>query len=817
MNEQELVGRAVRHRKLHIRGVIQSVNNNIMVINFGDETKKMMYPTAFSTVLEFEDEDVQEVLETKGTIAYFDQFKNTYTRAIGNEIQYLKQEGGKHYHAVDGENILSREGMFMYAFDTDTDLHFPDGTPIKLWMDDEVLKASVVSCEEFTIVIQTKDYLGAKVENIEFSAEQWQLLDLMKERIDEMTVDENSIAFELACKGKANMDEKFAISTGQDTAINHALEHPITFIWGPPGTGKTETLANIAIESMQSGMRVLMVSYSNVSVDGALLRVDKKSSMTAGQIIRYGYPRMEEVLTSKSLTSYQYVLSQNLELAAEFNELTSEKKNLKKKDPRRVTINERLKKIRKILVEKEYDVVQHAAFVATTVSKAILDSAIYCQNFDVVIFDEASMAYIPQVVFASGLAKKRFICLGDFRQLPSIVQNPEDTLLGQDIFLYTGITNAVEMGVGHKWLVMLDEQFRMHPEIANFVAGKMYGGLLKSGSGMSSERQIIADCSPLAEEPMGFVDLSETYSVCIKTMDASRINLLSAFISVRFAEIYSREYGVGLISPYSAQARLMLAMVRDIQEKSNRMKNVSCSTVHQFQGSEKPIIIYDAVDCFRMPYPGTLLTKTKDDTANRLFNVALTRAQGKFVLVANFDYMQRKNLSKKLLFAQFLNELERNDIFLDGEEIIKESNTAHAKDDRILITERDESWGNFLEDIRNAKREIHIDIPGLLEEDEDAINDLAFVLAEKEKEGVVIAIRKETETSIPKVLWKYVKEARYVAMPVTIIDKKLIWYGQPLCAADFISEGDVLMTGYYLAVRFEGRYTARSLYAFLGI
>lgn len=40
-----------------------------------------------------------------------------------------------------------------------------------------------------------------------------------------------------------------------------------------------------------------------------------------------------------------------------------------------------------------------AKFVATTVSKAVVDSAIRDNQFDVVIFDEASMAYIPQIAF----------------------------------------------------------------------------------------------------------------------------------------------------------------------------------------------------------------------------------------------------------------------------------------------------------------------------------------------------------------------------------------------------------------------------------
>ena len=39
------------------------------------------------------------------------------------------------------------------------------------------------------------------------------------------------------------------ISRGQDTAVKMSFEQPITFVWGPPGTGKTQTLAKIALKT----------------------------------------------------------------------------------------------------------------------------------------------------------------------------------------------------------------------------------------------------------------------------------------------------------------------------------------------------------------------------------------------------------------------------------------------------------------------------------------------------------------------------------------------------------------------------------------
>jgi superfamily I DNA and/or RNA helicase len=297
---------------------------------------------------------------------------------------------------------------------------------------------------------------------------------------------------------------------------------------------------------------------------------------------------------------------------------------------------------------------QTAAFVATTVSKATVDAAIFTQKFDVVIFDEASMAYVPQIVFSAGLSKHFFVCLGDFCQLPAIVQNNADNdLLSKDIFEHTGITSAVDNEYGHKWLAMLDLQYRMHQDIADFVSEQMYHGILKTSTDISERRDEISAVTPDPNSAMTIVDLSGTYSVCTKTMDGSRINVLSALVSLRLAEQVIDKYDVGIITPYSAQSRLILSMIRSMRETDPRWNGVSCATVHQFQGSEKPVVIYDAVDCYRMLYPGTLLTSLKNDTANRLFNVALTRAKGKFVLVANIDYLKRKNIRAEYRYLCF--------------------------------------------------------------------------------------------------------------------------------------------------------------------
>lgn len=815
----EIIGLRVMHRMTKRKGRIISVDNGLLCVSYGESEEKYSFPGCLANTLILENEKLQKKYIKESSDANFNQFKNKYKHAINEEIAYLRKNGGKHYRIIDGERLQTGNKTYLYSFETDSELHFPDGTTIKLWFPEKIIPAQVIACEEFTIIIQPIEYIGEKVENVEFTAEPWQLMESLVERIDELNFETSQIAYELACNGYSKIDQRKPIGLGQDLALKKSAMQPILFVWGPPGTGKTTTLARVALEHILQGERILMVSYSNVSVDGAVLKIADMSDLEPGQIIRYGYPRMKEVLESEVLTSYAYVLYKNPDLAGEYKVLSQEQRKLKKNDPNRIAIRKKMNRIREKLLDQEKQLIQRADFVATTVSKAVVDKALYTQKFDVVIFDEASMAYVPQVIFAASLAKKHFFCLGDFKQLPAIVQNPLDTTLTVDIFEYTGITAAVENGYGHEWLVMLNYQYRMHPEFAKFVSNYMYGKLLESANTIYEQRQAIADLAPLEKEPMSLVDLSSTYSVCIKTMDGSRINLMSAMVCIKLAEMFAGKYGVGIITPYSAQSKLVLAMIRDLQERDKRFSTVRSATVHQFQGSEKPIIIYDAVDCFRMSFPGSLLTSKKNDTANRLFNVAMTRTQGKFILVANKEYLFRKKIASDLMFTKALKYMTNFDLFIGGDDLFDQLGTGMGERQEMFMGDRDEvdSWERYLQDIKNATDEIFIDIPGVMDDDIDALEDFIFALNSAESNGIKICLRVAENISLAKSLEKFSIKYSYVTTPITVIDKKIIWFGEPLASADFISEGNVIATKYFPCLRFEGKHTARMIKAIFEI
>lgn len=150
-----------------------------------------------------------------------------------------------------------------------------------------------------------------------------------------------------------------------------------------------------------------------------------------------------------------------------------------------------------------------------------------------------------------------------------------------------------------------------------------------------------------------------------------------------------------------------------------------------------------------------------------------------------------------------------------GFEILDELMPELNEKPSIYFEDREVSWETFISDINSAKKRIHIDMPDVMDDSDSKISLLCKIFNKKYEKNVEICIRHSEEVDLPNDLQKYQKIFEYVTTPVTIIDKSIIWFGQPLYAADFISEGDILDTEYFPCIRFEGKNSARLLQAFL--
>lgn len=159
--------------------------------------------------------------------------------------------------------------------------------------------------------------------------------------------------------------------------------------------------------------------------------------------MRYGYVRDTKLSDNHDVVAYNYALDKNQNLVEKLVSLTLSKDKLIKQGMKYSkemdTVEKKLKKCRTSIREKEAFYASRANMIATTVSKLVVDHMFENVKYDLVMFDEVSMAYVTQLICAAMYSRDKFVCVGDFNQLAPIAQSEAANFLKRDIFSYFGI------------------------------------------------------------------------------------------------------------------------------------------------------------------------------------------------------------------------------------------------------------------------------------------------------------------------------------------------------------------------------------------
>jgi superfamily I DNA and/or RNA helicase len=494
-----------------------------------------------------------------------------------------------------------------------------------------------------------------------------------------------------------------ALNPSQRAAVQLCSDSDLAFVWGPPGTGKTTTLARIVAELLAQKMRILLLATTNAALDQALEKVscdpEGKEWIDAGSVVRIGRTDgptfgagLNDVLTRLNIV-HQKKLSRMLkrrpaaetalsacrkaidkltvaeapfqsglfgnpspprlppDLAAVFTtQRTSRLLELKPAEligviRRRAARVEKIRDLcakgiegrRNAMVRKEREVVDEARLILSSLTNAYFSPLMENQRFDVVIVEEASMAVLPALFYAACLGYRKTIMVGDPCQLPSIVQSDAEyvrKVMGRNIFEV-----AVADPLSSPLVAMLDTQYRMHPVIGRLVSDVFYSGRIRHGGNPAAQTRIAA-MEPYAGAALVVLDTAGK-TTCEQAGGQSRANAENAAIC---ADLALRSVGAGaesvaIITPYVEQARLIRSIVKKSPERASC---IECSTVHRFQGQECDVVILDTVDAEPMK-PGVLFTERGSrSAASNLINVAVSRARGKLIIVADVRYFERR-------------------------------------------------------------------------------------------------------------------------------------------------------------------------------
>jgi ssDNA-binding Zn-finger/Zn-ribbon topoisomerase 1/KaiC/GvpD/RAD55 family RecA-like ATPase len=210
--------------------------------------------------------------------------------ALGLEVAAIRKKGGgTHIELRGGERVGQTEGLWLYRFVVAEDLNLRDDTPVRVTAGQEKVPGVLVSFRDGVLVVALEKDLGPKIAVARLVANDAFLIERLKEKLEKIRSGEaqfNRAAAErvLGLTDLRTGDAEPHPAVTQDgepnadqlRAVRRSLGSDTTFVWGPPGTGKTKTLARIVEAHYRAGRSVLIVSNTNIAVDTALERVAER-------------------------------------------------------------------------------------------------------------------------------------------------------------------------------------------------------------------------------------------------------------------------------------------------------------------------------------------------------------------------------------------------------------------------------------------------------------------------------------------------------------------------------------------------------------
>ncbi len=821
--------------------------------------------------------------------------------AISANVDYLKDSQVNALYLKNGLLVQQQPGVFVYRFDSnyvskvDLDYQFD----VLIGRDNYLGRLVALTPE--SIDIGLTENLGQTIGRAEISIGNYHLLEKLKDKLLE-DKDRPSLGDELigvkSPRESSNLDlaNLEQIGSGlnqyQREALNFVDRNNITYIWGPPGTGKTQTIASIIESLISNNLNALLLSHTNIATDEALLKVARQfrgrqnTALDDGRVVRVGKIQQKHLLEEfgpkvtidgiaaeklreleEKVKKHQANITQTTNeikkleqikaKLAEHHQLTTQVQTLRdevtKKQARIEEIQQRLvqlepeiettrhqiqqagdktgwskivggyrlrklqqletklvderqtlgqestrlqqelatdqetwdqtqtkladtthqldgwnskqieqqleelkttiKQQRRLIetAEKQKEavadsIIDNAQLIATTLTNSHLHPGVISRNYDCVIIDEASMAPLPAVWYAAGLARKRLVIVGDFCQLPPIVNYKSkgkeeadrmvEKWLKTSIFQTSGIEKAIEDESlpmpGN--LVVLREQHRMPKEIADMVNHMMYGrfrggefSLITNGQQTTQSHEV------LAGQKFGIIDTSKPQPTSGRSGSNSPYCIFNAALIMALVDhaLKSNHQSIGVATAYRAQANLLQMMLKD---KDVDPQKVEANTIHKFQGGERDLIIFDiTVDYSKSMY--------ERESAARLINVALSRTRQECLIIGNCQAIAKNHgptsPTKKML--DYVRSSGRP--ILDVTEIMERLMPAveaglDPEGPLRLVSDQD-FYPQFIGDINQAQKEIAIVSPFLkLDRCQSMIDHLRPALAR----GVVVFI-----------------------------------------------------------------------------
>jgi regulator of nonsense transcripts 1 len=182
-------------------------------------------------------------------------------------------------------------------------------------------------------------------------------------------------------------------------------------------------------------------------------------------------------------------------------------------------------------------------------------------HFGSVLLDEASQAVEPSSLIGALFGCEQLFLVGDPCQLPPTVISAGAARGGLGITLFDRLSSA---GLPP---LLLNTQYRMHPEIARFPSEFFYNGKLLSGVNGTARPRPLGFAWPAVNSPVAFVSVSGQERREAADEGGSISNAPEARMAAKLVtEIVAAgeaPSGIGVITPYAAQVTANLPSPRN--------------------------------------------------------------------------------------------------------------------------------------------------------------------------------------------------------------------------------------------------------------
>ncbi len=348
----------------------------------------------------------------------------------------------------------------------------------------------------------------------------------------------------------------------------------LALIQGPPGTGKTRLLAEIVVALCAAGCRIALTAFTHRAVDNVLLALRRLDR--AVTLIKLGPAGARDAELQQAGVQFR--------------------------DPR--------------------DADQLPARGAVVAGTCFALARLPRGAFHFTVFDEAAQLPIPHAI-AGLLLSRRWIMLGDHRQLPPVV-----TARHADREITSSVFEHLHALYGSH---LLDVTYRMNAGVCAVVSEVFYGGALRSAP-QAAARQV-------SFRPGGVLDdvIDPGRPAVLARVDHLQPGMRSLEEANLVADLAVELVGrhgvpaadIAVVAPFRAQVRVVRSALQ--RRLVRALDDVVVDTVERMQGQEREVVILSLA----VGDPDTLQARAGFFFSTSRLNVALSRARTKVIVVAS--------------------------------------------------------------------------------------------------------------------------------------------------------------------------------------